>query len=379
MPEVPPPSILPFDEQRRLVESEFKVTDFYLHLGIPTFVIAPTPTKEPFKRLVSKLKERGYLPLLRKEGETLLIRITPRPPPQPSKPWPNLVLLLATFASVLASGFFSAYQSSLNPVLREVYRYMNQEFNPLTQTLFFSLSIMAVIGIHELGHYITHLIRRVEASLPYFIPAPFVSPLGTFGAVILQKEPPTNRDELFDLGFSGPIVGFAVTLMVTVLGLKFFSFQIPTERLIYWAQQYPGSVGVIEYPPLLFQFLSPILNPPQTGYTTVLTPVATMTFWLLILNFLNLMPAWQLDGGWVALSILGPQRHQTVSYIAAGTMFLLGQPYWFMAMIVLFGMWRGGTGVGPLDNVSPVSTRRKATSLLVVLIIVLSAKFFPYF
>ncbi|MFQ6074955.1 MAG: site-2 protease family protein [Candidatus Bathyarchaeia archaeon] len=368
-----------YDELQSLVESEFNVLDFYIELGVPTFVIAPGPTKEPFKSLATKLKDLGYLPFLRRDGERLLIRVSSKPTSGPGRPWLNVVLFLATVASVLASGYMIVYNSSLNPVLQKVYSYHNQEFNVLTQALFLAVSVLSTLGLHELGHLLLHRVRGVGATLPYFIPLPLIHPLGTLGAVILQKEPPTNRDELFDLGFSGPLVGFLTTLIVTIISLRFFTFLVPTDMLVMWAQQHPGSVSAIEYPPLLFQILSPIINPSQGGYTTVLTPVAVMTLWIMVLNFLNLMPVWQFDGGWVSLSIFGPKRQRTVSYISAGVMFLLGQPYWVMAMLALFGMWSIGTGVGPLDAVSPVSTSRKASSLVLLLIIILCVKYFPYF
>lgn len=368
-----------YDRLRSLIESEFDVLDSYIELGVPTFAIAPGPTKEPFKRLATQLKDLGYLPFLRRDEGRLLIRVSLKPVSGPERTWVNLALFLATVASVFASGYMIVLNSSLNPVLQRVYLYQNQEFNLLIHVLFLAVSVLSMIGLHELGHIILHRVRRVGATLPYFIPLPFISPLGTLGAVILQKEPPTNRDELFDLGFSGPLVGFLATLIVTIISLRFYTFSVPTYMLVMWMKQYPGSVSAIEYPPLLFQILSPIINPSREGYTTVLTPVAVMSLWLMVLNFLNLMPVWQFDGGWVSLSIFGPERHRKVSYIATGVMFLLGQPYWFMAMLALFGMWWTGTGVGPLDNVSPVSTSRKASSLLLLIIIVLCMKYFPYF
>ena len=58
---------------------------------------------------------------------------------------------------------------------------------------------------HELGHYLAAIYHRVDASLPYFMPSPF---LGTFGAFIRVRSPIYSKRELFDIGVAGPLAGF---------------------------------------------------------------------------------------------------------------------------------------------------------------------------
>ena len=71
--------------------------------------------------------------------------------------------------------------------------------------------------LHEIGHVLAVRHHKMDATLPYFVPAPPPFPFGTFGAVISLRGPPANRDQLFDLGLSGPIAGFLVTIAVAVL------------------------------------------------------------------------------------------------------------------------------------------------------------------
>ena len=91
--------------------------------------------------------------------------------------------------------------------------------------LMFTFAVTIIFGLHELGHKYVSMRRGVPASLPYFIPAP-PGMGGTLGAVITQREPPVNRDALFDLGMAGPLTGVLVTVVMGVIGLR-LSFVVP--------------------------------------------------------------------------------------------------------------------------------------------------------
>jgi hypothetical protein len=88
----------------------------------------------------------------------------------------------------------------------------------LLQGLPFSLTLLAILTAHELGHYVAALAHRVDASLPYFMPSPF---LGTFGAFIRVRSPIFSRRVLFDIGASGPVAGFVFLLPALAIGLAF--------------------------------------------------------------------------------------------------------------------------------------------------------------
>src|SRR6266566_6372156 len=84
-------------------------------------------------------------------------------------------------------------------------------------SLFFSLPLLTILGSHEMGHYLVAKRYKVQASLPFFLPS--VPPLGTFGAFISMRDPIPNRRALLDIGVSGPLVGFAIAIPVTLAGL----------------------------------------------------------------------------------------------------------------------------------------------------------------
>ena len=58
----------------------------------------------------------------------------------------------------------------------------------------FSVPLMAILLVHEMGHYLTGRRHLLDVTPPYFIPA--IPPLGTFGAFIKIRSPISNRKVL---------------------------------------------------------------------------------------------------------------------------------------------------------------------------------------
>ena len=347
-----------FSSVDNLVRSEFLVNNSYLDMGILTFVVSPIipSPRENFKRLASKLKTKGLVPFLRKEGDQYIIRVMSKPKSGHPNNLVNLGLLAATCITIFISGYF-AYT---NPIFTD---YLLKGSDVMLNSLLFTISLLAIIGLHEFGHKIVSKIKGIDASLPYFIPG--LPPIGTFGAVILQKEPPVNKDELFDIGLSGPLVGFVVTLIVAIIG-TLYSFTVPETLVNQWISQ-----GLVSYTPepLLLQILNIALmgNNVPAGYILVATPIATVAWVGCLVTFLNLFPAFQLDGGHVAQAILSDRWFQIISVVAAIGMLLAG--FWLMALLLFF--MRGAKGMKPLDDVSPLSKSRKAVIPLIAIIFVL--------
>jgi membrane-associated protease RseP (regulator of RpoE activity) len=237
--------------------------------------------------------------------------------------------------------------------------------------------LLAIIGLHEFGHKAATRHHRLDATLPYFIPGP--PPFGTFGALIALKGPPANRDQLFDLGLSGPVVGFVVTIIVAMLGMVFGSplTQTKADQLNAWyaacncPSGFPAS-------PLLFVLvgnLAAMINP-----NVLIEPqLATAAQVGALLTFLNIVPAWQLDGGHISRAVFGPDGHRIATYIGLAILLLAG--FWPFALLVLVMMGfsgRGVRGVEPLDDVSPVSSSRKILYLLGIAMLVLTFAYFPF-
>src|SRR5206468_9086930 len=105
---------------------------------------------------------------------------------------------------------------------------------PYLEAGVFATGLLAIIGLHEFGHQAGTGVHGLDASFPYFLPGP--PPIGTFGALISLKGPPTNRDQLFDLGLSGPVVGFIVTMVVGTISMLFGPALTPAKlsQLTTW-------------------------------------------------------------------------------------------------------------------------------------------------
>ena len=343
-------------EIEEAIERHFNVQDSYFYLDAPTYIVTPKDTQDPqgsvkthFEALVGEIRPHGFLPFLTLDVDKYRIELKRIRQAGPQSHRRNLYLFIATIATV----FLDGYLRSDNPVLTQI---MMPDTPVYMNALMFTVAIISIFGLHELGHKAATILRGVDASMPYFIPAP-PGMGGTFGAVITQKEPPTNRDALFDLGLSGPLVGFIVTILVTIVGLR-LSFVVPLEEVNGWMTLFP-EIRFQSLPfPLILEWLSNILRPVSEDMVLILHPVGFAAWVGCLVTFINLIPAWQLDGGHISRSLLGRSNHKIVSI--AGVFILLISGYFIMAIMVAFFMMRTDDREDSLlDDVSPLSTSRK--------------------
>ena len=161
----------------------------------------------------------------------------------------------------------------------------------------YSGTVLAILGCHELGHYFACRYYDVDASLPYFLPFPF-SIIGTFGAFIKIREPIPTKRMLFDIGIAGPIAGFVVTVPALVIGVTMSHVvRIP-----------PDFVGYELGEPLLFQLATKLLwGTIPDGYSLNMHPMAFAAWFGMLATALNLFPIGQLDGGHISYAVLGPR------------------------------------------------------------------------
>ena len=162
--------------------------------------------------------------------------------------------------------------------------------------LWYSASILAILGAHEFGHYYACRYYRVDASLPYFLPAPL--PLtGTLGAFIRIRQTIPGKRELFDIGIAGPIAGFLVAVPVLLVGMS----------LSRVAPLPPNTSGFVELgEPLLFKAIAYLFyGTPPEGYSINMHPMAFAAWFGLLATALNLFPIGQLDGGHISYAVLG--------------------------------------------------------------------------
>ena len=176
--------------------------------------------------------------------------------------------------------------------------------------LWYSVSILAILGAHEFGHYYACRYYRVDASLPYFLPAPL--PLtGTLGAFIRIRQIIPGKRELFDIGIAGPLAGFIVAIPVLLIGMW----------MSHVAQLPADTRGFVELgEPLLFKAASWLFwGTPPDGYSVNMHPMAFAAWFGLLATALNLFPIGQLDGGHISYAVLGRKS----TFVTLGTVLCL--------------------------------------------------------
>jgi membrane-associated protease RseP (regulator of RpoE activity) len=184
----------------------------------------------------------------------------------------------------------------------------------------FSFSLLAILGLHELGHFLMSRRWGVVATLPFFIPVPPPFIFGTMGAVIKMKSPVPNRDALFDIAVAGPLAGFFVAVPAVVVGLMLSTVHphLPTSG---GTLQFGGS--------LLFNGLVKlVLGVDMASYDVILHPVAVAGWVGLFVTALNLLPFGQLDGGHIVYSLFGRRQGLAAGLMAA-------------ALVPLSLLWQG--------------------------------------
>ena len=225
----------------------------------------------------------------------------------------------------------------------------------LLQGLPFSLTLLTILMAHELGHYLAAVYHRVDSSLPYFLPSPF---LGTFGAFIRVRSPIYSKQVLFDIGVAGPIAGFVFLLPALSIGLA-FSKVIP-----HIAQQ--GSLVFGE--PLLQLLLQWVIFPGAHATDIYLHPVARAAWVGMFATSMNLLPIGQLDGGHILYSFF-PQRHKLISKLLCLAMVPLGYFWrgWFLWAVILF--WLGRRHPVIYDPSTMSAGRRKLAWVALVIFV----------
>ncbi|GAC1380652.1 MAG: site-2 protease family protein [Hymenobacter sp.] len=225
----------------------------------------------------------------------------------------------------------------------------------LGRGLAFALPFLAVLTVHEFGHYFTARYNRVRASLPYYIPFPLG--LGTFGAIIRIRERIFSRREFFDIGLAGPLAGFVVAVPLLVYGFTHlpplaYLFRIHPEYARFGADYArhvypPGAQGLTLAKPLLYQLLeATCADPARLPHPNELMHYPLLLAGALSLFFtaLNLLPMGQLDGGHILYGLLGRRRFNKLALVLfVGFIFYAG-----LGLFTLHSGWQTWLYGGPV-------------------------------
>jgi membrane-associated protease RseP (regulator of RpoE activity) len=344
---------------------------------------------EAYDQLSTALKSYNITPLFRVEQDHHLILLTEGVIiPKPSNPWVNLVMFVLTLFSVLFAGAMYSYDG---PVPNDTMGSILTLLKHLDTGLPFALSMLAILLAHEFGHYLAARYHKTAVTLPYFIPMP-ISILGTLGAFIQLKEPPKNRRILHDIGVAGPLAGLVVALPILFVGLALSpveviqaptaagtGFMLEGNSIFYLAAKYivhgellpaPQSYGGVS--PVLYwlRYLFTGHPAPFGGLDVMMHPLAWAGWAGLLVTALNLLPVGQLDGGHALYVLLGRKARRAVP-IVLGALFLLGfvwQGWWLWAALIYF---LGQRHAEPLDQITPLDSRRRTIAIVVLVLFVL--------
>lgn len=282
------------------------------------------------------------------------------------KAWLNILLFVLTIAST----FFVGISLSVNYKYAEAIIQNNHfSIEPETfldpQIIFLSLIyVTALLGIllgHEFGHFFTCRYYGIEATLPYFIPAPTL--IGTMGAFIKIKSPITRKQQLFDIGVAGPLTGFVLSVPTLIYGLS-LSKIVPAV---------PQGTTLTFGEPLLLKIVGGmIFKGIPANSDVILHPVAFAAWVGILVTALNLFPIGQLDGGHIFYALIGSKsrnysRFVLIGFVIMGIFFWVGWFVWALLISVL-----GLKHPRIMDEAIPLSPRRKFIGVLILLIFILS-------
>ena len=306
--------------------------------------VKPESAEAAFDQLRRDLLGQGFIPMLVFEGGEYLLHVSRRPDvTYRSTTW-NRVLLALTILSTIFVGTinWALYMGKTD------YAAFFTADDVLNGALYFALPLMAILGTHEMGHYVVARRHGVAASLPFFIPMP-LPPLGTFGAFISMRDPIPDNKALMDIGFAGPIAGFVVAVPVTLLGLHLTNVvgqPIPTDES-----------GLVDLgTSLLF---GAFLQLVPTSGDFLLHPTALAGWAGLLVTFLNLLPAGQLDGGHISRAMFGSaSRHIGIGVLVLMAVLAVWKGYFGWVVFVLLILFLGINHPPPLNDVSRLTRKR---------------------
>ncbi len=366
MDNTPTTSNLPLDKIETLrhnIADLFVVFDTTLDQPLPGHVrfrgrFLQSPS-ECFDELRTRFEQQGFTPTIRHEEDRIALIALPTVfNPPDSNGWVNLVLLIVTVLSTLFAG--SSYGASSMQEALQIWRGWP-----------FSLSIMLILGAHELGHYFAARYHKVPVTLPYFIPLPVISFIGTLGAVIRLKAPVKNRRALLDVGVAGPLAGLVFAIPILFYGLI-------TSEMGIIAQPGPDEAILLEGNSILYVLMKYIVfgkilpTGGIGGLDVQLNQVAWAGWVGLLVTALNLIPIGQLDGGHVAYVLFGKKARQLfwpVIIGLAGLVVFTGSTMWGVWIVMLFFL--GRTYAEPLDDITPLDAKRRWVAIFALILFVL--------
>ncbi len=315
------------------------------------------------KLISERLKTAGYRYTLNRTDDQVTIEIDPKKrlyiPPI------NILLFLLTLISVYIVPIFlrNWMQPSIDSAIAGTMRDLKAGAG-----IEFTVAMISILFVHEMGHFIAGRRRNIITSWPYFIPAPNI--IGTFGAIIKSKSPFQNRRDLIEVGASGPIAGWIVALGWLLYGLS------QSAILPVGAFSTKDMFFAMDGESILMRVATYLLvgQAPEGSYY-LLTEAAFAGWVGLLITAINMLPIGQLDGGHVVFGLWRKRQHYLGKLAMLGLFglgFYGGPMWWFFAG---FGLFFGVKHPPTLDDNQKLS--RTAFWLGIVSLIILIISFTP--
>ncbi|MBN2409448.1 MAG: site-2 protease family protein, partial [Candidatus Aminicenantes bacterium] len=290
-----------------------------------------------------------------------------RPARQPARwPWLNLLLFFITCISAFYVGLTWSVSYIYSDQLLQDSRFapgLEVFTGPrvISLALVYAAVLIAILLGHEMGHYLACRHYRIEATLPYFIPAPTL--IGTLGAFIRIKAPITRRKQLFDIGIAGPLTGFVLSLPAVIYGLSLSKVVPPVPREDVW----------VFGEPLLLKLIGGLMfrNIPAES-ELLLHPVGFAGWVGILITAFNLFPVGQLDGGHISYALLG-EKSKPLALFLLGVFVVLGIFFWVGWIVwVLVILLLGFKHPQLRSDQESLSLGRRWLSVAIIIIFILS-------
>ena len=326
----------------------FEVSDFTKTGFSLEFRIEDVAFSSKFEDLARKLEDMRYGCKLEKMDGAKYVIIQKFSPHKQRRwmnsSWTPRILFAIVVSFVMIDGYYRTIE--LNVLVNTG--------DPFEMAIIYTLSLLGILGVHEMGHIIAARYHRLKTTWPYFIPGiPIVGMTPTFGAFIQSRGLTINRKILFDVAIAGPIAGLVVAVIVSLYGAYTMPI-IDTQAISQYVEEGGDFIGFPYGNPLLFKGALMVFDKDEQFF--VYTPVLWASWIGFLITFLNLLPAWQLDGGHMARTLLGPKLHRYTTFGSMVILVLLN--FWPMAILILILSSRNPSAT-LLDDVSPLSRNRK--------------------
>ena len=361
-----------------IVSSLFTLKDTQLNFreDYIEFLVAENDIKDKFPILIKELNKIGMVPTARRQkyfsrlmpalSSTIRLKIEGgivitvfKVPKQKIRTKRQVPLHLIFFVVAVTFVFYDGLMRS-GSIFAKAY-----VSDPILLAGAYTISLMGILGIHELGHMIALKHYNIKASWPYFIPGvPGFIP--TFGALITQQSNMPNKNIMFDVGIAGPIAGLIITIIVSIYGSA-ISTLIPVEEY----QRLSEENRLFSFNTCLLMIATLHMTDKIVEDTVLVMSPLLFAAWIgFALTSINLIPAWQLDGGHLARAMFEERWHRIITYAGIGALFIMG--FWPMAILVLILSQRIPSNI-PLDDVTSLSPRRKLLFFITLGIVIVTA------